>query len=120
MSKEIEDLNNERDSKLASINENPFLSESARVRNIQRTSADYESKIANRVDQLQLAQDSYEEAVSEAKFAVPQAVNMLDTEKKFNLDQLDRVIESAERKARVQREESVLAQKQLEFEIETA
>lgn len=97
LTKQIEALNNERDAKIAEINDNPWLSESIRISKINKISTEYENKTANRVNQLTLLQGMYDDARQQAEFAATTALNVYDNQRAFDQNKLEFLIGQAEK-----------------------
>lgn len=96
ISSEIEKLANERDEKITEIQDNPWTSAGSKQELIQKINNQYENKIANRTNRLTLMQNAYENARQQAQFVASQAINLYDTERKFQVDQLEQATKRAE------------------------
>ncbi|MDD3999870.1 MAG: LysM domain-containing protein [Bacilli bacterium] len=97
ITKQIEDLNNERDAKIAEVNDNPWLSESMRVTKVNKIATEYENKTANRVNQLTLLQGAYDDARQQAQWAATTAISMFDRQQTFDQEKLEFMIEKTEK-----------------------
>lgn len=75
LGKELEDLRNERDGKIADINENPWLSEGVRVARVNKLTERFEDREGNLLSRLNLTQAIYESGIQQAQFATSTAVN---------------------------------------------
>lgn len=94
---DLEDLENERDDKIADINDNPWLTEGVRLRQIASVEARYEDKIANHTNRLRLLEDVRNNAQQQAQFAVGTAISLWDKERTFQQHQIDSWNEQAQR-----------------------
>lgn len=93
---DLEDLENERDGKIADINDNPWLTEGVRLRQIASVEARYEDKIANHTNRLRLLEDVRNNAQQQAQFAVGTAISLWDKERTFQQHQIDSWNEQAQ------------------------
>lgn len=120
ISKEIEDLENERDEEIAEINENPWLSEADRSRNVIKMQEKYENKINARTNQLRLYQDVYDSAKQEAQYAASLAANLYTQERDYLQGQMQWIIDLAERQAeRGAKAPATIAGGELQWDAET-
>lgn len=94
---DLEDLENERDDKIADINDNPWLTEGVRLRQIASVEARYEDKINNHTNRLRLLEDVRNNAQQQAQFAVGTAISLWDKERTFQQHQIDMWNENAQR-----------------------
>lgn len=94
---DLEDLENERDDKIADINDNPWLTEGVRLRQIASVEARYEDRIANHTNRLRLLEDVRDNAQQQAQFAVGTAISLWDKERTFQQNQIDSWNEQAQR-----------------------
>jgi hypothetical protein len=96
ISSDLEDLENERDDKIADINDNPWLTEGVRLRQIASVESRYEDKINNHVNRLRLLEDVRNNAQQQAQFAVGTAISLWDKERTFQQAQIDSWNEQAQ------------------------
>lgn len=94
---DLEDLENERDDKIADINDNPWLTEGVRLRQIASVEERYEDRIANHTNKLRLLEDVRNNAQQQAQFAIGTAISLWDKERTFQQGQIDRWNEQAQR-----------------------
>ena len=94
---QIEALNNERDAKIAEVNDNPWLSESMRASKISKLTTEYENKTANKVSTLTLLQNTYDSARQQAQWAVNTAVSMFNQQQNFDQNKLEFMINQTEK-----------------------
>jgi len=66
--KEQNDLTNEMNDKIADINENPWMSQSVRNREISRIQSRYESRLTTLTNEQKLFDSLYQQGVAEAKY----------------------------------------------------
>lgn len=97
ITKQIEALNNERDAKIAEVNDNPWLSESLRAGKVNKITTEYENKTNNRINQLNLLQDLYDDARQQAEFAATKALDVYDRQREFDQQKLEFLIDRAEK-----------------------
>ena len=117
ISKEIEDLSNERDDKIQQINDNPFNSAGTKEKQAQILMDKYEQKISNRVNRLTLMQNSYSQARQEAQFAVSTAIGLYDKQRTFDYQMIQ---DSLDREEKAMEATRKLGEKDLQFVSGTA
>ena len=117
ISKEIEDLSNERDDKLRGIQDNPFNSAGTKEKQTQILMDKYEQKISNRVNRLTLMQNSYSQARQEAQFAVSTAIGLYDKQRTFDYQMIQDSLDREEKSMEATRK---LGEKDLQFVSGTA
>ena len=120
ISKEIEDLANERDKEIQDIQDNPWKSAGSKQQLIQRISNEYENKIANRTNRLTLMQNAYQDARQQVQFAATTAINLYDKERTFRQQQLEDTLDRTEKTAEIERKqiEEEAKAKQLTYSIQ--
>lgn len=94
--KELEDAQAEE---IMKVDENPWLSEGLRIRKTAAIKTKYESRINNKINELKLYQDMYDDARQEAQFAANLGVNMYQDQRDFLQGQLEFIINAAEKAA---------------------
>lgn len=87
ISGELEDLENNRDDEIRDINDDPWLTEGVRLRQIQKVEQKYEDRINNRVNRLQLLESVRDDATQQAQFALGTAISLFDQERRFQATQ---------------------------------
>lgn len=93
---ELEDLENKRDDEIADINDNPWLTEGVRLRQIASVEGRYEDKIANRTNKLRLLEDVRNNAQQQSQFAIGTAISLWDKQRTFQQAQIDSWNEQAQ------------------------
>lgn len=94
---DLEDLENKRDDEIGDINDNPWLTEGVRLRQIASVESRYEDKIANHTNKLRLLEDVRNNAQQQAQFAIGTAISLWDKERTFQQHQIDSWNEQAQR-----------------------
>lgn len=97
ISKELEDLSNERDQKISDKLDNPWLTNTDREQIKRKITNDYENKLGNKINTLKLLQDAQSDARQQAQFAANLAVNLYQNERSFLQGQLEFVLNQAEK-----------------------
>ena len=97
VAKELEDLENDKDDEIREINDNPWLTEGVRIRQIQKAEEKYEDRIGNRINKLQLLDSVRDDARQQAQYAIGTAVSMWDSERRFQQTQQQMAYDQAER-----------------------
>lgn len=103
ISKEIEDLENQRDKEIEDIQDNPWKSVGSKSQLIDRINNQYENRIKNRVNRLTLLQGAYDDARQQAQFAATTAINLYDRNRTFDQNKLEFVLNRAEKAADAER-----------------
>jgi hypothetical protein len=98
IAKSIEELENQRDDEIKAVNDNPFISAGTKNARVQDITDKYEKKIDNRVDRLQLVQDSYNNALEQSRFVATTAISLFDKNRSFNQDRLEFIVEQAQKR----------------------
>lgn len=94
---DLEDMENKRDDEIADINDNPWLTEGVRLRQIASVEGRYEDKIANRTNKLRLLEDVRNNAQQQAQFAIGTSISLWDKQRTFQQAQIDSWNEQAQR-----------------------
>lgn len=97
ITEDLEDMENKRDDEIADINDNPWLTEGVRLRQIASVESRYEDKIANRTNKLRLLEDVRNNAQQQAQFAIGTSISLWDKERTFQQHQIDSWNEQAQR-----------------------
>lgn len=100
--KKVNRMDQEMANKIADINEDPWLTEGARVSQIRKIQERYELKRAPFASNLTLLQDLYDGGREEARYVATQTLNQYNAERQFAQDQLEFLIERAEKAAEAQ------------------
>jgi len=103
MSKEIEDLANQRDSEIEAINDNPWTSAGSKAELVRKIEDRYEKKIANRTNRLTLMQTAYENARKQAEFAATTALRLYGDERSIQADAIQKALDREERQLEAER-----------------
>lgn len=96
----IEALNNERAEKAAIINDNPWISEAERSRQISKLNDEYDGKESSLTNALTLYQDTYNQGREEAQFLVTTALSQYNAEREFDLEEQKMLADQAEANAK--------------------
>lgn len=110
----VNDLDQELADKVADVNENPWLSEGVRVKQIQQLEDRYALKKAPFASNLTLYENLYNDGREEARYVATQALQQYNTEREFQLDQVEFLIDQAEK---AQEAKAKLAEKSKPIEI---
>ena len=97
ISGELEDLQNNRDDEIRDINDDPWLTEGVRLRQIQKVEQKFEDRINNRVNRLQLLESVRDDATQQAQFALGTAISLFDQERRFQATQTQMYYDQAQR-----------------------
>lgn len=73
---EIRDIEDERVEKIADINDNPWLTEGARLRRIKKINEVYDGKTSNLKDQFDLYESLFEQGVEQAQFIATNSLKL--------------------------------------------
>lgn len=109
ITKQIEDLQNEQDSEIQKINDNPFTSASTKKQLIEQVTDKYEKRIDHRTNRLTLLQNAYQQARQESQFAITTAIGLYDKERTFDQREMENYLNRIEK--------SQAAQDKLSFEL---
>jgi LysM repeat protein/Txe/YoeB family toxin of Txe-Axe toxin-antitoxin module len=104
LAKQIEDLENERDSKFEAIDNDPFLSAGTKEKQKDKINEKYDRRILARTNSLKLLQDAYDSARQESQFAVSTAINLFDRNRVFDQNKLEFAVNQAEKRLETIRE----------------
>lgn len=114
--KEVSKLDQELAEKTADINENPWYTEGVRVREIQKLQDRYDLKKAPFASNLEIAVDLYNNGREEARYVATQALNQYNSEREFQLDQIEFMADQAEKKREAQVKAIEAANKEKKYE----
>ena len=112
---QIESLANERDDKVAVVNDNPWISESERNKQAVKIAKRYEAKEANLVNKLKLWQEVEAQARQDAQWAAGVAINMFQADRQFLLSQQQLALSAAESQASLAFDQLKLQQSASQF-----
>lgn len=98
LTKQIEDIANERDERLKEIDDNPFLSAASKNTQKDQINDKYELRIKNRQARVELLQNAYDSAKQEAQFAATTAINLYDRNRNFDQGRLEFAMTQAEKR----------------------
>lgn len=94
---ELEGLENDRDDEIREINDNAWLTEGVRLRQISKVEEKYEDKISNRVNRLRLLESTRDSARQQAQFALGTAISMWDSQQRIQQQQVQMYYDQAQR-----------------------
>lgn len=94
---ELEELENDRDDEIREVNDNPWLTEGVRQRQIAKVGEKYEDKINNRVNKLRLLESTRDDARQQAQFALGTAISMWDSQQRLQQQQVQMYYDQAQR-----------------------
>lgn len=94
---QVEELENERDTEIEKINDNPFASFGTKQERIKQVTERYERKITNRTNKLKLLQGAYDDARQQAQFVATTAIGLYDRNRNFDQNKLEFFIQQAEK-----------------------
>jgi len=97
ISRELEELENERDRQIAEVQDDPFSSVSSKRQLSQNISDQFDKRINARVNRLTLMQSAHEDARQQAQFAATTAINLFGKQQEFQQDQIDRILDREEK-----------------------
>lgn len=90
-------LDQELADKVADVNENPWLSEGVRVSQIRKLEERYDLKRAPYASNLTTLENLWNDGREEARYVATQSLNQYNTEREFQLDQIQEMQDMAER-----------------------
>ena len=93
------ELENQMNEEIASVNDNPWLSEGLRQKKVQAIQDKYESKVNSKINEFNLLQDMYNSARQEAQYAATLGTNMYQDQRNFLQSQLEFMTNAAEKVA---------------------
>jgi LysM repeat protein len=96
----IDALNSEKAGKAADINDNPWISEAERSRQIAKLEDEYGAKEASLTNTLTLYQNTYNQGREEAQFLVTTALSQYNAEREFDLAEQKMLADQAEAQAK--------------------
>lgn len=88
ISKELEKMENKRDAEIRAINDDPWLTEGVRLRQVEKAKEKASDEINNRVNKLQLLESVRDDAQQQAQFALGTAISIYDSQRRFQADQI--------------------------------
>ena len=97
VTKELEKLQNQKDDEIRAINDNPWLTEGVRLRQVQKAKEKWADKIDSRTNTLRLLDSVRDDARQQAQFAVGTAISVWDSERKFQQQQQQMYYDQAQR-----------------------
>lgn len=97
-SNDIESLENERDTKIAEVEDNPFQSSRSKQQIVQKITNEYDLKLKNRINRLTLLQNSYDDARQQAQYVATTAINFYSKEQDRYLNQLEKEMDREEKR----------------------
>jgi hypothetical protein len=92
----LKEVDDKHQKKVGEINENPWISESLRVKKLGVEDNRYQSERGTEAENLQLLQRQFEQAQDEIKFTAKQTLDQFYKERKFEQDELERILKRAE------------------------
>lgn len=94
---ELEQMENDRDDEIRNINDDPWLTEGVRIRQIKKVEEKWADRIDSRVNKLQLLDNVRDDARQQAQFALGTAISVWDTERKIQAAQTEQYYQQAQR-----------------------
>jgi len=104
LANEIESLENERDTQIEDIVDNPFISAGTQNARVKKLQEKFEKRINARVNRLTLLQDANREARQAAQFAATTAISLFDKDRRFQQDQLEFLLDQQEKSLEARRD----------------
>lgn len=120
ITKQIEDLSNERDTEIQQIQDNPWKSAGSKAELIKKISDKYEQRIANRTNSLTLLQSAYQDARQQAQFAVTTAVGLYDKQRAFDQKSIEDAFNREESRAKTAFDNKKFEEDKRQFGLEYA
>jgi hypothetical protein len=96
-SKQVAELEAERGSKIADINDNPWMTEGAREREINKINTKFDAKKKGLVDSLSLLDGYMQDARQQAQFITTTALNAYYKQAQLDQDAIDNAMKNAEK-----------------------
>ena len=98
------EIMDEKNRKIGEVNDNPWISEAQRSRQVSRVNETYEGKITNKTAEYTLLQSTYDDARQQAEFVTSQAIDIYQGQQQ--IEQRDRqfYIETAMKVQEAQRQ----------------
>lgn len=97
ISNDLEKMENKRDAEIREANDNPWLTEGVRIRQVQKIEQKYADEINNRVNKLQLLESVRDDARQQAQFALGTAISIYDSQRQFQAQQIQMYYQQAEK-----------------------
>lgn len=97
--KKVNALDQQLADEISDINENPWLTDGVRRSQIQKLQERFDLKRAPHASNLTLYEDIYNNGRSEARYVAEQTLNQYNQEREFQLDEIDRWVDAAEKLA---------------------
>lgn len=94
--KRLEDLNNDMNEEIADVNDNPWLSEGIRIRQIEKIQDKYEGKISSATNTAKLLQGFYDDGLEQTRFLTQQALAIYNDQVDFQQDVYLKAIDRAQ------------------------
>jgi hypothetical protein len=92
----LKEVDDKHQKKVGEINENPWISESLRVKKLGVEDNRYQSERGTEAENLKLLQHQFDQAQDEIKFTAKQTLDQFYKERKFEQDELERILKHAE------------------------
>lgn len=96
VAKELEKMENSKDDEIRAVNDNPWLTEGVRLKQIDNIKNKWEGKINNRTNTLNLLENVKKDATQQAQFALGTAISIFDSERKFQASQVQAYYDQAQ------------------------
>lgn len=120
ITKQIEDLSNERDDEIQKIQDNPWKSAGSKSDLIAKIQDKYEKRIANRTNSLTLLQNAYQDARQQAQFAITTAVGLYDKQRAFDQNAIKDALDREEARAKTTLDTKKFEEDKRQFGLEYA
>ena len=92
----LKELDDKHQQKVGEINENPWISETLRVKKLGVEDNRYQSERGTEAENLQLLQKQFDDAQDEIKFTAKETLANFYKEREFEQDELERILKRAE------------------------
>lgn len=97
ITRDFEELENEKAEKARNINDDPWLTEGVRINRLRKLDEEYEDRELILSNRLGLEQSTFESGLSEARFFATAALNQANANRSFAADQIEFAIERADK-----------------------
>lgn len=96
-SKELQALRDKKTEEATEINNNPWISETLRIKKLGNLDSKYSQKEGNLLSTLEIAQNQYDTARDEAKYVATTTLNQYNAERQFQQEQLEFLLQRADK-----------------------
>jgi len=103
---ETEALENDRDTQLAEINDNPWISEALRSRQVQKLNAEFDGRL-NNLNNKQIRLNALSDDITEeARFNLTMAVGQFNAQREFDYNRIQDIMDRQDSLLQAERDES--------------